>query len=258
MKREQVAAQLYTVRDHLKTPQDIARALGKVRKIGYTAVQLSGVGPISEPDMVNLMKAEGLTCCATHENGQTILDDPQAIVRRLRALGCTYTAYPYPGGIDFNDTAAVQRLIAGLDAAGKVLADAGMVLTYHNHHIEFRRGGKGTILDEIYARTNPKHLQAEIDTYWVQAGGGDPVAWCRKLKGRLPLLHMKDLGIDSQTQQVFREIGNGNLDWKAIVAAAEGAGCRWFIVEQDGAWAGGDPFESLRISYDYITSNLCS
>ncbi|RKX34780.1 MAG: sugar phosphate isomerase/epimerase, partial [Verrucomicrobia bacterium] len=44
MKINQVAAQLYTLRDHIKTPADIAASMKKVREIGYTAVQVSGMG----------------------------------------------------------------------------------------------------------------------------------------------------------------------------------------------------------------------
>jgi sugar phosphate isomerase/epimerase len=50
------------------------------------------------------------------------------------------------------------------------------------------------------------------------------------------------------------EIGNGNLNWPAIIQAAEKSGCEWFIVEQD--ICPGDPFESIKISYDYIKANL--
>ena len=73
MKINQVAAQLYTLRDHLKTPEDIARSLKKVRAIGYQAVQVSGMGPIGEAELLKILANEGLTCCATHEPGQVIL-----------------------------------------------------------------------------------------------------------------------------------------------------------------------------------------
>ena len=54
------------------------------------------------------------------------------------------------------------------------------------------------------------------------------------MKGRLPLLHMKDVGVKPGTNETtMMEIGNGYLDFKAIIAAAEESGCEWFIVEQD-------------------------
>jgi len=255
MRLSQVAAQLYTLREFLKTPSDIAQSLKKVRAMGYEAVQLSGLGPIGEKELTDMLRGEGLTCCATHEPGQTILDNPEKVVERLNKLGCRYTAYPYPGGVSLNTLSEVKSFTDRLDHAGKVLKEAGQVLTYHNHAIEFRRVEGQLILDAIYAQTDPKNLQGEIDTYWVQAGGGDSAAWCERLKDRLPLLHLKDYGMDKDSKPTTLEIGAGNLDFKAIIAAAEASGCLWFIVEQDHC--AGDPFESLAQSFQYIKNNLC-
>ncbi len=256
MKIEQVALQLYTLRDHLKTPADIAASLKKVRAIGYQAVQASGLGPIPEAELLAILDGEGLTLCATHEPSDQILADPQAVVERLEKLHCTYTAYPYPSGIDFADQAQIESLTKRLEAAGKVLHEAGLVLTYHNHAIELVRLGERTILDSIYESTTPAHVQAEIDTYWIQYGGGDPVDWCERLAGRLPLLHMKDYRFMTDNKPDFAEIGSGNLNWKKIIAAAEGSGCQWFIVEQD--ICPGDPFDSVEKSFRYVSEHLCA
>ncbi|MCX6343744.1 MAG: sugar phosphate isomerase/epimerase [Armatimonadetes bacterium] len=254
MKIEQVAAQLYTIRDFIQTPEDIASSLKKIREIGYSAIQISGMGPIDEGELSRILQGEGLTCCATHEPGARIISEPEAIVERLNKLDCKYTAYPYPAGVDFSTLDAVKSFAADLNSAGKVLYDSGKTLAYHNHQIEFRRFAGQTILDIIYAETDPRYLQGEIDAYWVQYGGGNPLDWCKKLKGRLPLLHMKDYMITNDNQPTFAEIGNGNLDWKSIVAEAESGGCEWFIVEQDTC--AGDPFDSLRISFEYVEENL--
>lgn len=256
MTLDQVALQLYTLRDHLKTPGDIAATLKKVSNIGYKAVQASGLGPIDESELASLLAGENLRLCATHEPSHTILRNPEAVVERLKKLNCKYTAYPHPADIDLTDASQVQRLAEDLNRAGEVLRTAGQVLTYHNHATELLRMGEQTVLDYLYERTDAKFLQAEIDTYWIQYGGGDPVAWCEKLSGRLPLLHMKDYQITAKNQPVYCEIGYGNLDWKKIIAAAEASGCQWFIVEQDTC--PGDPFESISKSYEYISSHLCS
>jgi len=253
MKLAQVAAQLCTVRDHCKTAPELAVALKKIKAIGYGAVQVSGVGPIPEAEIVAIAKGEGLVICATHEPGKTIVEEPQAVIDRLGRLGCTYTAYPYPH-TPLNTLDEVLAVAKALNKAGAKLRRAGMVLTYHNHAIEFRKFGGRTMLEILYAETGKKNLLGEIDTYWVQAGGADPAAWCKKLKRRLPLLHMKDFGVGPDNKSTMMEIGNGNLDWKAIVANADKAGCQWFIVEQDTCPA--DPFDSLRISYQYIKDNL--
>lgn len=252
MQLSQIAAQLYTVRAHCQTAAGLAEAARKIRAIGYTAVQVSGVGPIPAAEIAGIMRAAGLVICATHEPGATILDEPLRVAERLHTLGCRLTAYPYPHGIDFAQVDVVENFARRLDAAGAVLRSEGITLAYHNHAFEFRRHGAGTVLDYLYRHTDPRHLAAELDTYWVQTGGGDILKWIGHLHGRLPFMHFKDYGIDDRNQPVFREVGRGNLDFPAIIAAARRAGCQWYIVEQDEC--DGDPFESLRISYDYLVS----
>lgn len=254
MKINQVAAQLYTLREHIKTPSDIAASMKKVREIGYTAVQVSGMGPIEESELMKILNGEGLDCCATHEPGDVIRKTPEIVVERLNKLSCKYTAYPYPAGVDFSNPDHVRSLASDLDKAGAVLREAGQVLGYHNHGIEFLRVGGKTLLETMYDTTRPENLVGEIDTYWVQYGGGDPVAWCERLAGRLPLIHLKDYGFSPENKPFFAEIGYGNLDFKKIVSAAEASGCEWFIIEQDTC--PGDPFDSLRMSFDYIRDNL--
>ena len=256
MNTDQVALQLYTLRDHLKTPGDIAATLKKVRGIGYKAVQASGLGPIPEAELTGILAGEGLQLCATHEPSNTILRDPEAVVERLLKLNCKYTAYPYPAEIDLADKSQIQRLAEQLERAGEVLSKAGQVLTYHNHAIELMRLSEGTVLDYLYEQTDERFLQAEIDTYWIQYGGGDPVHWCQKLPGRLPLLHLKDYQMTAKNEPTYCEVGYGNLNWKKIISAAESSGCQWFIVEQDTC--PGDPFESVSKSYQYITTHLCA
>ena len=47
--------------------------------------------------------------------------------------------------------------------------------------------------------------------------------------------------------QAFAEVGEGNLNWPAILAATEESQVSWIVVEQDVCQR--DPFESLQISY---------
>src|SRR5438067_1830798 len=133
MKLNQAAAQLYTLRDFLKTPADIATSLRKVRAMGFEAVQVSGMGPIAEEELMRILDGEGLVLCATHEPAKKILEEPAAVVERLQKLRCKYTAYPFPAGVDFTNPGHLRDLIAGLNRAGQMLRDAGQVLTYHNH-----------------------------------------------------------------------------------------------------------------------------
>jgi len=244
----QIAAQLYTVRDFCNSASALAATAKKIRAIGYEAVQASGVSEqISPAEIKRILTDEGLKICATHEKSDLIRTNPLAVVERLKAMDVAQTAYPYPAGVDFADPAAVKAMVSDLDAAGAVLRENGCVLSYHNHAIEFIRIGNEVLLDYIARATAPENLKFELDTYWVQYGGANPVEWCTKLAGRLPVLHCKDYGFGTNNQPFFSEIGYGNLDFPAIVAAADAGGCEWFVVEQDTC--PGDPFVSLEKSY---------
>jgi sugar phosphate isomerase/epimerase len=249
----QVALQLYTLRDFCTTLPDFTATVKKITAIGYRAVQLSGV-KVPPLEAKKVLDDAGVTICATHEPGQEILDQPEVVCARLKSIGVEHTAYPYPGGVDFKSEESVRTLVRKLDAAGAVFAKHGLSLSYHNHAIELMSFGGTTLLDFIYRETDPANLKAELDTYWLQYGGVNPVTWIEKLSGRVPILHLKDYGFSKDDKPFFAEIGHGNLEWASIFQAAAKAGTEWLAVEQDTC--PGDPFVSIKKSYDYLKSKL--
>jgi sugar phosphate isomerase/epimerase len=226
----------------------------RVREIGYPAVELAGTAALPPAEAAKIVRDAGLQICSSHESPRMIVENPQEVVDRLGEFGVTHAVYAYPAGVDFSDVSQVDGLITGLDVAGAVMRSAGMTLCYHNHALEyFRRDGR-TMLEQIFARTSPEHLQAELDIHWVQAGGGDPAEACRRLECRLPLLHVKDYSVTATGERQFAEVGHGNLNIPEILIAAEAAGCQWFIVEQDTCPT--DPFKCIARSLDYL-KGLC-
>lgn len=255
MKLSQVAVQLYTVRGHMKTREEIVETLRKIRAIGYTAVQACARAPFTEAEFARVAADAGLQVVSTHEDSASLLERPAHHVNLLRSLGCTMTAYAYPSGWRFDSIADVRALAARLNEAGRVFYEAGLTLAYHNHQIEFRRFDGRTMLEILFAETDPRYVQAELDTYWVQVGGQDPTRWCRRMRNRLPMIHLKDYCVTADREVTYCEIGSGNLDFPSIIAEAERSGCQQFIVEQDSC--PGDPFDSLRKSFEYIRDHLC-
>jgi sugar phosphate isomerase/epimerase len=257
MKISQVALQLYTVRERMKTATDVADTLKAVAKIGYPAVELASLPAMSVEDLAGMLSDAGLICCSTHNTMTAhMLDDPAAAAEVAKKLGSSAIACPGPSGAPLGTMEDWLAFARRLNAAGKVYHEAGLSFSYHNHHTEFQSIDGRLMLEVFYGETDPRYVQAEIDTYWVQYGGGDPVDWCHRLAGRLPLLHMKDYRITPERKPTFAEVGRGNLAWKKIVAAAGEAGCTRYIVEQDQC--DGDPLDSARLSFEYIRDNLCS
>ncbi len=242
-----LGAQLYTVREHTRTIEDVRETLRKVADIGYTAIQISGFGPMDPKDVARAVQDAGLTVAATHMGWPRFLEELDAVIEEHKLWGCEHTAI---GGLpgEYFSVDGLKRFLDELPPVAERLADEGMDFSYHNHHHELARYGEKTWLEMLYDQADPKHLKAEIDTHWIQRGGGDPAAWIRKCAGRQPLLHLKDMAITPEREPIFAEIGEGNLNWPAILEAAAESGVEWYLIEQDDCY-GRSAFESLAISY---------
>ena len=247
-----VGAQLYTVREFTKTLQGVRESMEKVAKIGYRAVQVSGFGPVDPKDVAKIAADNGLAIVSTHTGWDRFQNDLDAVIAEHKLWSCVHPAI---GGLsaEYRGVDGLKRFLDELAPISAKLAKQGMDFSYHNHNHEFAKYGDKLWLEMLYEQASPAMLKAEIDTYWVQAGGGDPVYWIRKCAGRQPLLHLKDMCITPQREQRFAEIGEGNLNWPAILQAARESGVEWYLVEQDQSY-GRDPFDSLAISYRNLNS----
>ena len=251
MTHPRLAAQLYTVRDFCKTTDDFRTSMAKIAAIGYTAVQVSGIGPtIPHQEVRAITDANGLAICITHVGFDYLQNDLDSAIAQHKLWNCPNVAIgSMPPAYREGGEAGFVKFAHDATEIGHKLADAGLTFSYHNHSFEFVRFGNRTGLDLIYEESDPAYLKAEIDTYWVQHGGGDVISWIDKMADRMPVIHFKDMVIDGG-QQVMAEIGEGNLNWEGILEACELADVEWYAIEQDVCRR--DPFESLAISYDNL------
>ena len=250
-KKYRVAAQMYGFRDFIKDPESMKSTLKRVKKMGYDYVQISGFGPIEASELKTICDGAGVEPIGAHIALKFFREDEKKVIEDCHAYGIGYVAIPWLPAAEYKTPADWKKLFKEFDAYAKRFAKEGIVVQYHNHAFEFEKfgikNGKGgkTIMDMIYDET--KHLQAEIDFGWVARGGYNPVLWAQKLKGRLDQVHLKDWGIVGGNPE-FRAIGEGSLDWPAIIKACKASGTKDFIVEQDTCIVTNDPFRSYEIS----------
>src|SRR2546426_6001684 len=131
-----IGAQLYTLRDFTKTPADIAKTIGRVKKMGYDAVQCSALGPIEPAELAKIVKNEGVACVATHVKIEDLEKSPQKVIDEHKLWGCKYTAV---GGF-FPKEATTQTWLdfaTRYNAIAKNFAGSDLTLGYHNHSHEF-------------------------------------------------------------------------------------------------------------------------
>jgi sugar phosphate isomerase/epimerase len=247
-----IAAQGYTVREFAKTQPDIVKTCQKLKKIGYDAVQVSAWAAVPHAEMRKILDGEGLVCCATHVGWDRVSKEPERVAEEHAILGCRHTAIGSGPGIWDGSAPKTEahwsNFANQMTAVAKTLKPLGLSFGYHNHAVEFEKVGRRTIMDVLIEDSGPE-MTVEIDTFWVQHGGADPAVYVRKVAGRIPLLHLKDMTI-KDNKIIMAEVGEGNLNWKSILAAAREAGVEWYIVEQDTCQR--DPFESLTISLNNL------
>ena len=252
----QIAVTLYNLREFCKTESDLDRTLDKVCAIGYQAVQVSGV-QLPVDVIKKQLDRHNLFCCATHE-GQAVLtaDDLSPLIDKMQTLECDFTALGCPLSPYFNSYTMACELADKMKESGEKLLAHGIRLGYHNHAHEFKKFKENnkTMLETFYLRTAvdgvPK-VYAEIDVHWVTRGGGSPVRWIWNVNGRMPVVHFKDLVMWEGEPRIC-EVGEGNLDWPAIIKACQETNVRWYSIEQDCEWPGRDIFESIKISFNNL------
>lgn len=245
-----LAAQLYTVRDFTKTEADFRATMFKIKEIGYTAVQLSTIGPIPAETIKAILDETELTCCITHTAYDRLLHELPAVIDEHKLWGCANVGLGHlPKQFIDQGEAGYLEFAKVANEIGESLYESGLTFSYHNHSFEFQKFNGRTGLDIIFEETDPRYCQAILDTYWVQHGGGDPVAWIHKVNGRHPVVHYKDMVIFERQHQ-FAEVGEGNMNWEAINKAVRETAVPYIAVEQDICQR--DPFESLQISYNNL------
>ena len=97
----------------------------------------------------------------------------------------------------------------------------------------------------LFEQLHPE-IFAEVDVYWAQVGGSDPVEVVRSLGSRARLLHMKDGPADSP-KSANTAVGDGVVDLTGIASVAD---AEWYIVELDRCET--DMFEAVEQSYRYL------
>lgn len=262
-----VALQLYTVRDDMAN--DFYGTLKRVKELGYDGVEFAGLYGKTAKEVKEMCKEVGLTPISAHVPLVDMMRD-DSILEVYAEIGCEFVAIPYlneefrPGQEKFSEVIEFAKKL------GKKANELGMKLCYHNHDFEFVKLDGEYALDILYKEVPADILQPQLDTCWVNVGGENPVDYINKYAGRIDILHLKDfvgsrsenmyalIGIDENEKKdtggkfEFRPVGKGVQDFPAILAAAEKAGTKWVVVEQDSPSLGLTPMECAKASIDYL------
>ncbi len=244
-----IALQLYTLRDSMQNADEIKSTVEKVAAIGYRYVEHIVGFNITPEEMRRVCDDNGIAIVATHIGFEAMQEDLAAVIAVHETLGATFAGVGGMPGEYRTSGEGFAEFARLADEVGARLKEAGLHFNYHNHSFEFQRFGDKNGMEILTENSSGENVKNELDTYWIQHGGGSPEAWISQLAGRCPVVHFKDMGIADNTQY-FAEVGEGNLNWPGILDACSVAGVQYCVVEQDRCQR--DPFESVAISFNNL------
>jgi sugar phosphate isomerase/epimerase len=239
-----IGLQLYTVREEMK--KDAARTIAAVASAGYKQVEFAGYFDHSPKDIRKMLDDNGLSSPSAHIQMSDLGEPWERMLDAANTIGHEYLVC---GWIDEPDrtVAGYEKIAARFNSAAEKSVKRGVMVGYHNYSYDFTRID-GEIPYEILLREcDPKRVVMEMDVFWVRAGGGDPIAYLDRNRGRFRMLHAKDMGPAPKNE--MQDVGKGVIDWRAILKHGREAGVKYVFVEHDEPK---NPWTSIRNSYSYL------
>jgi sugar phosphate isomerase/epimerase len=215
----------------------------------YSSVQLFGL--LDECEKLGQAAIEaGLSVLGTTGPTKVFFENPEETIAMHKRLGARDVGI---GGASCKTLAELHEFIKQANEFNKKVREAGMTFSYHNHSYEFELLEGKLIFDELLAGLDPT-VKFVLDTYWVQVGGGDVRHWIEKLRGRVDIVHLKDVKVIWGAPK-FAAVGEGNMWWEGIIPLAEECGASYFVVEEDDCGED-DPMDCIKSSSDYLRKNF--
>ncbi|MDF4222639.1 sugar phosphate isomerase/epimerase [Maribacter sp. M208] len=234
---QEVGLQLYSLRNQFK--MDVANTLGLINEWGITKIEGGETYDMPLEDFKALLSENDLEMVSVGASFDDLENNLEKVVKNAKDFGATYVMCAWvPHDDNKWDLEETTHATDVFNKAGKILKKNGLVLAYHPHGYEFRPYKSGTLFD--YMAQNANDFTFELDVFWAQHGGADPLALMKKYPKKITLLHLKDMekGIegnntgheDNDTNVV---LGTGQIDIAGIVKEAKKLGIEYMFIEDE-------------------------
>ena len=251
------AVQMFTLREFTQTPEGLETCFKRIREeMDCGAVQISCIGRDIPADFIaGICNEYDIKICITHAPPDEVFSGDLDVYRKLIRNHKTYhcdilgVGNSLPRYID-DGYDGFKRMLRDIQPLLDMIRDNGMTFAYHSHTYEFYKdpyAGR-SLYDMLVEDTDPEIFHFIQDSFWIRYGGLNQAKWLEKVKGRIPVLHVKDStpreSFTGEAEPYFGTIGEGNICYAPILDACEKAGVRYLAIEQDVCQR--DPFESLK------------
>lgn len=258
----QAGLNLFSIRNLIQTEEDFLSCAQKLKKAGYSYLQYSGAAFDAER-IARVSRESGLPVCLTHVPMDRITGDTEKLMEEHARFGCRNIGLGMLPLEVLADESVCKRKLEELERAAEKMSENGFTFFYHHHHFEFFRWGSGET-PFYYILNQTKHIHFVADTYWLQYAGVNVSETIDKLSGRVECVHLKDYRIarefnekgEAEFKPRFAVIGEGNMNFSAIIERLKKAGTEYYFVEQDDAAEYADPIGEVARSMKYIEKEL--
>jgi sugar phosphate isomerase/epimerase len=235
-----LGVQTYTFRRSIG--QEPAKVLDTIKMMGFTEIE-GGSGRMHPADFKKLCDDRNISIPSTGAGYEDLVNKIDSVVWRAKMLGSKYVMcawIPHQNNeLTFENA---KKAVEDFNRAGKILKENGLTFCYHAHGYEFQPYEDGTLLDYMFKNTNPEYVSFQMDIFWIQFGGGDPVGLLKKYGSRWKTMHLKDMrkgtkkdltGLTSVENDVT--LGTGELDLPAIFKEAKRVGIKHYFIEDESS-----------------------
>lgn len=243
---DRIGLAVYTVRG--PAARDFERTLAAVAEIGYRDLDMyiyEGRKPPKETRAI--LDRVGLTCRSARVATPALYRAWERSLDAAVTLGArwiTLANVPWEERTIWRDW---EELFEVFRRVGEQARRRGLNFCYHNHDFELQPVDGRIPLDAMLTATSTDDLKLQMDVYWMSKGGRDPVKEITRLGPRVASLHLKDM--DATPARGITTVGNGSIDFTAILRAARDAGVTDFFVEEDNP---SDPMLAARQAFVHL------
>jgi len=242
--RDHLGIQMWSLRVQAK--ENTIGSLDLTKNYGFKEVETAGTGSLTVEQYTKELNARGLKAVAAHYGYDRLTKDIAGVLAEAKELGVSFVICPYPKPDKQKKVTEViiHEMAADFNQWGAACKAAGIRFGFHPHGLEFvpSAAGQGETLFDVLARETKADLVCyEMDVFWAFHAGQDPVKLINKYPDRWALMHVKDIrkgavtglstGSAPPTDNVA--VGTGQIDWRALLGAAQKTGVKHFFIEDE-------------------------
>jgi len=241
--------QVWTIKDQLI--KDFSGTLKMMAGLGYETVEMcsppgyesSGFGPLMKmkaAEMKKIVEDCGLKLESTHYGMGELRNNLSERIDFAGESGqkqMICSSFWLPKDAKMSDW---MKAVDELNEIGVQTKKAGIQMGFHNHHMEFEKLEGKLIYDALMENFDPDLVKMQFQVAVISIGY-KAATYFNKYPGRFISAHLADW---SKSLNKNVPVGQGEVDWKELFAAAKKCGVKNYFVEMD--------LETFKPSAEYI------